>query len=66
MFAQHSGGKTNQFCGVANSVLTLNKAAGLAVSVCGATVRPERGLASEAGATLAQLLCQEETESPEP
>ena len=27
-----------------------NKAAGLAVSVCGATVRPERGSASEAGA----------------
>ncbi|NET24574.1 hypothetical protein [Okeania sp. SIO1I7] len=36
------------------------------MSVCGATVRPERGLASEAGATLAQLLCQEEAESPEP
>ncbi|NEN92660.1 MAG: hypothetical protein F6K48_28675 [Okeania sp. SIO3H1] len=58
-------GKINQFCGFANSVLSLNKAAGLAVSVCGATVRPERGLASEAGATLAQLLCQEEAESPE-
>ncbi len=27
-----------------------NKAAGLAVSVCGATVRPERGSALEAGA----------------
>ncbi|WP_202225271.1 hypothetical protein [Okeania sp. KiyG1] len=41
-----------------------NKAAGLAVSVCGATVRPKRGSASEAGAMLAQLLCQEEAESP--
>ncbi|NER03085.1 MAG: hypothetical protein F6K17_10855 [Okeania sp. SIO3C4] len=43
-------GKTNQFCGFANSVLRLRKAAGLAVSVCGATVRPERGSTLEAGA----------------
>ncbi|NEP04389.1 MAG: hypothetical protein F6K25_20090 [Okeania sp. SIO2G4] len=49
-----------------------NKATGLAVSrgavglatYCGATVRPKRGLALEAGAMLAQLLCQEEAESP--
>ncbi|NEP85697.1 MAG: hypothetical protein F6K18_02025 [Okeania sp. SIO2C2] len=41
-----------------------HKAAGLAVSVCGATVRPKRGSALEAGAMLAQLLCQEEAESP--
>ncbi|NET27239.1 hypothetical protein [Okeania sp. SIO1I7] len=50
MFAQHSAGKTNQFYGFANSVLDLRKAAGLAVSVCGATVRPKRGLTLEAGA----------------
>ncbi|NES70753.1 MAG: hypothetical protein F6K24_38835 [Okeania sp. SIO2D1] len=54
----HSGGKTNQFYGFANSVLDLKKAAGLAVSVCGATVRPKRGLTLEAGALLAQLLCK--------
>ncbi|NET17821.1 MAG: hypothetical protein F6K08_35835, partial [Okeania sp. SIO1H6] len=44
-------GKLINFAASASSVLTLNEAAGLAVSVCGATVRPERGLASEAGAT---------------
>ncbi|NES64629.1 MAG: hypothetical protein F6K24_04890 [Okeania sp. SIO2D1] len=33
-------------------------AAGLAVSVCGATVRPKRGSTLEAGALLAQLLCK--------
>ncbi|NEO57460.1 MAG: hypothetical protein F6K54_32930 [Okeania sp. SIO3B5] len=31
-----------------------HKAAGLAVSVCGATVRPKRGLALEAGALEAE------------
>ncbi|NES07463.1 MAG: hypothetical protein F6K22_34520 [Okeania sp. SIO2F4] len=31
-----------------------NKAAGLAVSVCGATVRPKRGSALEAGALEAE------------
>ena len=51
-----SYGKTNQCCSFSNSVLLYLKAAGLAVSVCGATLRPERGSASEAGAMLAQLL----------
>ncbi len=40
------------------------KAAGLAVSVCGATVRPERGSALEAGAMLAQLLCKRQQKAP--
>ncbi|WP_287287626.1 hypothetical protein [Okeania sp. SIO2B9] len=39
-----------------------NKAAGVAVSVCGATVRPKRASILEAGAMLAQLLCQEAAE----
>ncbi|MDJ0515749.1 MAG: hypothetical protein QNJ74_05585, partial [Trichodesmium sp. MO_231.B1] len=43
-------GKTNQSCGFFWSVLLYLKAAGLAVSVCGATVRPKRGSALEAGA----------------
>ncbi|WP_237397017.1 hypothetical protein [Okeania sp. KiyG1] len=34
-------GKPINFAAHANSVLVLSKAAGLAVSVCGATVRPE-------------------------
>ncbi|WP_255502458.1 hypothetical protein [Okeania sp. KiyG1] len=40
-------------------MLILSKAAGLAVSVCGATVRPERGLASEAGARKQKVLNRE-------
>ena len=39
-------------------MLAFNKATGLAVSVCGANVRPKRGLASSAGAL--------EAESPDP
>ncbi len=35
-----------------------SKAAGLAVSVCRATVRPKKGSTLEAGAMLAQLLCK--------
>ena len=41
-------GKPINFAGYANSVLVFNKAAGLAVSVCGATVRPKIGSAFEA------------------
>jgi len=46
-------GKPINFVAHVNSVLDLNKAAGLAVSVCGATVRPKRGSTLEAGALLA-------------
>ncbi|NEQ76019.1 MAG: IS200/IS605 family element transposase accessory protein TnpB [Okeania sp. SIO2C9] len=50
--------------GVRRKGTPTKKAAGLAVSVCGATVRPEESKSRKAGAMLAQLLCQEETESP--
>ncbi len=39
-------------------------AAGLAVSVCGATVRPEGSKSQKAGAMLAQLLCKRQQKAP--
>ncbi|WP_293161333.1 hypothetical protein [Okeania sp. SIO2C9] len=59
MFAKHERGKPINFAVLPISVLALNKAAGLAVSVCGATIRPERGLASEAGARKQKVLIRE-------
>ncbi|NEO51662.1 MAG: hypothetical protein F6K54_00230 [Okeania sp. SIO3B5] len=47
-------GKPINFVVLPISVLVLNKAAGLAVSVCRATVRPERSSAFEAGALEAE------------